>query len=159
MIRFIAAVDRKNGVAKQGFQPWFIPDDERYFTDQTKKYGGHVLYGRLTFQLSLLEKPLTDRHNYLLTHDKTPHEGVQLVADIDKFLKDFNETDLWIIGGANVFAQTIGVADELYLTHIQADFGCNQFFPDYKDQFSLSEQSELREENGFIYTYAVYTRK
>ncbi len=160
MIRLIAAIDRKQGIAKQGFQPWFIPEDEKYFTDQTKKYGGNALYGRLTFELSLLKQPLMDRQNYLLTRDKTAIEGVELVHDLDKFLKDFQDKDLWVIGGANVFAQVIaaGKTDELYLTHIEADFGCNQFFPEYEADFKQAERSDLHEQNGFIFYYAKYVK-
>jgi dihydrofolate reductase len=160
MNRLIVAADRKLGLAKQGFQPWFIPDDEQYFTDQTKKYGGHVLYGSRTYELSLLRKPLEGRQNYLLTYDKAPVEGVEVVNDLDRFLKDFQGQDLWVIGGANVFAQVMqaGKADELYVTHIEADFGCNQFFPEYDKGFKLAEKSDLCEENGFIYYYATYVR-
>lgn len=160
MNKLIVAADRKLGLAKQGFQPWFIPDDEQYFTDQTKKYGGHVLYGSRTYELSLLRKPLEGRQNYLLTRNKAPVEGVEVVNDLDKFLKDFQDQDLWVIGGANVFAQVMqaGKADELYITHIEADFGCNQFFPEFDHGFKLAEKSDLHEENGFIYYYAKYVR-
>ena len=158
MIRLIAAIDRQNGIAKQGFQPWYIPDDEAYFTKQTQSFGGTVLVGSTTFKT--FKGPLTGRQNYVLTKEKEPIPGVTLVHDLDKFLKDFrNDKDLWVIGGANVFAQVIesGQADELYLTHIQADFGCNQFFPAY-DGFELAEQSDLHEQNGFIYNFARYAK-
>lgn len=160
MNRLIVAVDRKLGLAKQGFQPWYIPNDEQYFTDQTKKYGGHVLYGSRTYELSLLRKPLVERQNYMLTRDKTPVEGLEVVNDLAKFLNDFHDRDLWVIGGANVFAQVMqaGKADELYITHIEADFGCNQFFPEYEQAFKLAEKSDLHEENGFIFSYAKYVR-
>lgn len=161
MNRLIVAIDRRRGLAKQGFQPWYIPEDEQYFTDQTKKYGGQALYGSRTFELSLLRKPLADRQNYLLTRDKTPVDGVQVVNDLEKFLADFQDKDLWVIGGANVFAQvmTAGKADELYITHIEADFGCNQFFPEYDQGFELAEKSDLHEQNGFIFYYARYVRE
>ena len=160
MIRLIVAADRKLGLAKGGLQPWYIPEDEQYFTDQTKKYGGHVLYGKRTFELSLLQRPLAGRQNYLLTHDRAAVDGVQVVNDLNKFLADFRDQDLWVIGGANLFSQVMqaGKADELYITHIQADFGCNQFFPAYEQAFKLADQSDLREQNGFIFTFARYAK-
>ena len=159
MIRLIAAIDRRRGIAKQGIQPWHIPDDEKYFDDNTKRYGAKVLIGAVTYKTLL--HPLIERQNYLLTRDKTPIEGVELVHDLDKFLKDYQDNDLWVVGGANVFSQVIEAnkADELYITHIEADFGCNQYFPEYADKFDLAEQSDLHEQNGFIYRYAIYKKK
>lgn len=159
MIRLIAAIDRKRGVAKQGFQPWYIPEDSRYFVEQTKSYGGSVLIGSTTYKM--LTGPLKDRNNYVLTRDKTPIEGVELVHDLGKFLDEWQTKDLWIIGGANVFTQVMepNQADEIYLTKIEADFGCNQFFPNFDEEFRLKEQSPLHEQNGFIFTFTKYVRK
>jgi dihydrofolate reductase len=157
MIRLIVAIDRKRGLAKQGFQPWYIPEDEQYFTTQTKSHGGIVLVGSTTYKATF-HGPLVDRQNYMLTHDETPIQGVKLVHNLDAFLEDFQDKDLWVIGGANVFSQVIeaGKADELYITHIEADFGCTQFFPNYETGFQLAERGELREQNGFIFSFARY---
>jgi dihydrofolate reductase len=158
MIRLIAAMDRQQGIAKQGFLPWYIPEDEAFFTEQTKLYGGNALVGNTTFKT--FHGPLAERHNYVLTHDKTPIAGAELIHDLEKFLRDMADQDIWVIGGANVFAQVmeLGKADELYLTRIQADFGCNQFFPPFDQGFTLIEQTELHEQNGFIFTYCKYTK-
>lgn len=158
MIRLIAAIDRRRGIGKNGGQPWYIPEDEAYFTEKTKSLGGNVLVGSTTYQT--FRGPLSERQNYLLTSKKDPIQGVELVHDLEKFLHDFQNRDLWVIGGANVFSQVmeLGKADELYLTHIEADFGCQQFFPSYEDEFSLIGQSELQEQNGFIFSYRQYSK-
>lgn len=161
MIRLIVAIDRKRGLAKHGGMPWSIPEDEKYFTDQTKTFGGNVLTGGTTFRDTYRGKPLADRQNYILTHDKTPIEGATVVNDIGKFLEEFKDNDLWVAGGAKVFEEVMkaGRADELYLTHIDADFACDQFFPEYEDGFKKAEESEVREQNGFRFTYARYVKK
>ncbi len=158
MIRLIAAIDRQKGIGKHGGQPWNIPEDEQHFTDLTKSHGAIILVGSTTFQT--FKGPLADRKNYVLTHDKNPIDGVETVQDLKKFLRDFQSEDLWVIGGANLFSQVIelGLADELYLTKIEADFGCHQFFPTFEDHFALSEQGDLREQNGFVFSYATYTK-
>ena len=158
MIRLIAAIDRSNGLAKHGVMPWNIPEDEKFFTDQTKTYGGNVLTGGKTFR-ETYHGPLKGRQNFILTHDSQPIKGAVVVNDLDKFLGEFKE-DLWVAGGGQVFEAVIkaGKADELYLTHIDADFGCDTFFPDY-DGFTLAEQSEPHEQNGFRFIYAVYKRR
>lgn len=158
MNRLIVAIDRKRGLAKHGFMPWKIPEDEAYFTEQTKTHGGNILVGHSTFMT--FKGPLADRQNFVLTHQTEPIDGVTLVHDLEKFLNDFTE-DLWIVGGAKVFEEVMqaGKADELYLTHIDADFGCDQFFPEYEDNFKLIEQSEPHEQNGFHFSYAMYSRQ
>lgn len=158
MIRLIAAIDRKQGIGKDGFQPWSIPADEQYFTEMTQTHGGHILVGNTTYKL--FHAPLANRTNFVLTRDKTPIDGAELVNNLEKFLKEYQNKDLWVIGGANVFSQVMdmGKADELYLTKIDADFGCNQFFPKYDEGFTLKEQSQLHEQNGFIFSYFVYTK-
>lgn len=160
MIRLIAAIDRQRGLAKHGILPWYIPEDERYFTDQTKTHGGHVLTGGTTFRSTYKGKPLAGRYNYILTHDTAPITGVEAVRDLAKFLEGFRDKDLWVAGGAGVFEQVIqtGKADELYITHIDADFRCDQFFPAYEDNFKLAEQGGPREQNGFRFAYARYVK-
>jgi dihydrofolate reductase len=158
MIRLIAIIDRKRGIGKHGYQPWYIPEDEKYFTEQTKTHGGNVLVGIATFKT--FKGSLVGRQNYVLTHHNEPIEGVTLVHDMDKFLKDFRYKDLWVIGGANVFSQVMqaGKADELYITHIDAEFGCDRFLPPYEKDFKLVEQTEPQEQNGFTFTYARYAK-
>lgn len=161
MIRLIAAIDRKRGIAKNGAMPWNIPEDEKYFTTQTKTYGGNVLTGGKTFRDAYKSRPLAGRQNYILTRHKTPAKGVILVHDLATFLEEFKDKDLWVAGGAEIFKEIIdaGRADELYLTHIDADLDCDRFFPEYEGKFKLVGQSAVREQNGFKFTYAKYAYK
>lgn len=164
MILFIAAIDRKRGIAKNGGMPWSIPEDERYFTTQTKTRGGNVLTGGKTFRDTYKGRPLKDRQNYILTHSDEPIPGATVVHDLGPLLDEFagkKDHDLWISGGAAVFKEIMdaGKADELYLTHIDADFGCDQFLPAYEDAgFKKVEESEVREQNGFRFVYSKYVR-
>jgi dihydrofolate reductase len=156
MIRHIVAFDTKQGIAKGGIQPWYIPDDEAFFQAETKKYGGKVLMGARTYVA--IKHPLRERENFVLTHDATPIPGAVVVNDLRKFLAEF-QGDLWIIGGAEVFAQTLDVADELYITKIEADFRCDRIYPEYESKFGLSKQGAPKIQNGFRYQYEVYTPK
>lgn len=160
MIRLIAAIDRKRGIGKHGGIPWFIPEDEKFFTDQTKTHGGHVLTGGATFRDTYRGGPLKNRHNYILTHDTKPIKGATVVNDVAKFLKEFEGKDLWVAGGSEVFEAVMraGKADELILTHVDADFGCDRFFPAYEDGFKLVEQSQPHEQNGFRFIYTRYAK-
>lgn len=159
MIRLIAAIDRERGIAKHGAIPWSIPEDEQFFSDETKKYGGHVLSGKRTFET--YQGPLAGRHNYILTHQADPAPGAELVHDLPAFLASFKDRDLWVAGGADVFHEVLklGLGDELYLTHVDARFGCDRFFPSYESDFTENSRSEVREQNGFRFYYARYTRR
>ncbi|HEX4774232.1 MAG TPA: dihydrofolate reductase, partial [Candidatus Saccharimonadales bacterium] len=128
MIRLISAIDHKRGLAKHGYMPWYIPQDEQYFTDQTKSFGSNVLSGGVTFRDTYHGRPLVDRQNFILTRDLTPIPGATAVNDLTKFLEEFKDKDLWVAGGATVFKQVIGLDYdiELYLTLIDADFRCDQ---------------------------------
>lgn len=158
MIRLIVAMDRKRGIAKQGFQPWNIPEDEKYFATMTKQFGASLLVGNTTMRV--MGGPLPERTNYVLTTDKTPIEGATVVNNLEKFFKEYQGEDLWVIGGANVYSQCLelSVVDQIYVTQIEADFSCNQFFPVINDSYKLSNQPELQEQNGFIFRYEIYTK-
>lgn len=156
MIRFIVALDRSLGMAKNWVQPWFVPDDEKYFLEQTKQYGGEVLMGSRTYEV--IGHPLKDRHNYIVTRDAVMVPGAEVVNDLDSFMQNWKR-DLWVIGGGSIFSQTLKYADELYVTHIDAEFKCDVFFPKFDDSFMPLDEGELKEQNGFIYRFAVYTKK
>jgi|SRR5665213_3756803 len=155
MIRLIAAIDSKNGLAKDGEIPWRIPIDIAHFRELTLTQGGKVLVGRTTYEM--LGKYFNKHETYVVSHqDLDLEEGRTPVKDIDTFLKELKE-DIWVIGGARVFESSIKYADELYLTIVEGDYGCDQFFPEYKD-FKVKETEGPLEDNGYKLTYQVLTR-
>jgi dihydrofolate reductase len=158
MIRHIVALDAHRGIAKNGAMPsWHLTGDEAYFTRQTQLYGGQVLMGSGTFREALRNRPLKGRTNYVVTRDPSAIPGAILVNDLQKFMADWPRSrDLWIIGGSEIFAQTMHWADELYVTEIEADFDCDRFYPPYAETFELIRKSPPQQENGLTYRYCVY---
>jgi dihydrofolate reductase len=114
------------------------------------------LVGSTTFKT--FKGALPDRINYVATRHNESFTGATVVHDIEKFLRDQTD-DVWVIGGSHIYQQVIDLhlADELYLTHIAADFGCDQFFPDYAD-FKQTSHSEVHHQNGFTFSYAIYQK-
>ena len=156
MIRLIAVIDEKHGMANEQGIPWQgkLPTDIQYFRDHTSH--GTVLMGYRTYQE--LPKPLSDRRNLVLTtHLEVLRPGFEGVHDLAEALKISN--DLWVIGGAQIFAQTILIADELYITEISGDWHCTKFFPDFSRDYMLAEQGEPQQENGITFRFNVYRRK
>ncbi len=156
MNKLIVEIDNQRCLAKNGRQPWSIPADEKYFTAMTKADEGIVLVGKTTFRT--FRTPLVERKNYVLTHDRAPIKGASLVHDMDDFLDEFHDKVVWVVGGAKIYQAVMqaGKADELYITHIDADLDCDQFFPDYKANYKLIDKSEMHEQNGFRFYFARY---
>ena len=155
MIRHIVAFDQVRGIAKRGVQPWFIPEDEQYFVNKTKTHGGNILVGSTTFKL--FKHPLSERRNFVVTRHAEPISGAEVVNDLEAFLESFTD-DLWIIGGTEIFEQTLAMADELYVTAIAANFGCDKFYPQTDHEFELISKTDIHEQNGFRFRYEIYAR-
>lgn len=155
MIHAIAAMDAKRGIGGDHGIPWHLPADRAYFKEQTT--GTRVLMGHHTY--TAFDRPLADRRNLVVVHDTSAlRPGFEPVVDVDRFLKTTRE-DVWIIGGARLFANILHYVQELYLTEIQADFHCTKFFPLYQDAFRLVSRSGPITENGTTYTFCIYERK
>lgn len=157
MIRFIAAIDQNQGIADDHGIPWQgkIPVDVKHFRSQIKtgtKLMGYGVYAEMA-------RPYPGGMNYVAsTRDQDLREGFSLVKDAHQFLVEA-KGDTWNLGGAMLFASTIDLADELYITQLDQDFHCTKFFPKFKDDFVLKSESQSMTENGIIYTFQVWSRK
>lgn len=158
MIRFIAALDDKRGIANDHGIPWQgkVPGDIRYYHDKIKN--GTLLMGYGLYKE--LSKPYPGGVNYVAMRNKdiSLKSGFEKVDDARAFLKAQTE-DVWNLGGALLFESTLDLADELYLTQLEGDFGCTKFFPEYKNDFFLKSHSEPLTENGITYYFEVWKRK
>lgn len=152
MVSLIAAIDDKRGIGKQNKLPWHLHEDLVRFKEITK--GHTVIMGRNTFES--IGKPLPDRKNIVITSDpQFRAEGVEIVNSVeDAFEKA--KGDVFVIGGASIFSQTIGLADKLYITQVEGDFGCDTFFPDYSE-FRNETFIGAGQENGIKYKFLEFT--
>ena len=156
MIRLIAAIDEKQGLATEAGIPWHLPGDVAYFRRRTE--GGVVLMGRATY--AEFAGPLENRRNVVLTTStSTLRPGFERAGDPAGFFADHQADDVWVIGGAAVYASTIGRADELVLTQVLQDFQCTKFFPAYQEAFVRTDQSALQEEGGVAYRFETWRPK
>ncbi len=157
MIRFIAAIDSNKGLADEHGIPWKgkLPTDVAYY--HGKIYGHNYLIGYATYEQH--SKPLPGTPTYVAAHNTNDlRPGFIKVTDAREFLQSQSE-DIWVGGGAGLFESTLDLADELYLTHLEGDFHCTKFFPDFKDKFEQVEISEPHTENGITFRIARYVRK
>ena len=156
MIKFIAALDEKRGIANDHGIPWQgkVPSDVAQFRQKTLH--GNVMMGYGWYVEQKL--PLPDRRNLVATTNPEPlRPGFERVTDARAFLQQAKE-DIWVGGGAALFASTLDLADELYLTQLQGDFHCTKFFPEFQDRFNLQEESQPITENGITYTFQLWRK-
>ncbi len=160
MIRFIAALDQKRGIANDHGIPWQgkVPTDVKYYHEKAS-HGILVMGYGLYKELS---KPLKNDHdiNYVATRDKDIElkPGFKVVSDARAFIEAQTE-DVWNLGGAMLFESTMDLADEVYLTQLDSDFKCTKFFPEYEKDFNLVTRSEPITENGITFCFEIWQRK
>jgi dihydrofolate reductase len=153
MIRLIAAIDSQRGIATDSGIPWKLPGDSAYFREKTSH--GLVVMGRATYDE--FATPLHDRENFVFSTATTPlRSGFQVVANLDQLRDAHPDEDIWVIGGATVYAETISQARELLLTQVMGDFDCTKFFPPYEDAFALESRSQDHQESGVSYRFETW---
>lgn len=130
-IAIIVAVAEQNVIGSNNTMPWHCPADLQYFKRTTM--GAPVLMGRKTYQ-SLHVKPLPGRQNIVITRDQNfTLAGCDVVHSVEDGLacarKQKPET-VFVIGGADIYRQVIGLADELYVTQVELAVAGDRYFPD-----------------------------
>nr|AIA11761.1 Dihydrofolate reductase [uncultured bacterium]AIA15278.1 Dihydrofolate reductase [uncultured bacterium] len=158
-VTLIAAVASNGIIGKDNTLIWRLPADQAFFKSQT--IGKTVLMGRKTFES--LKKPLIDRTNVILSRNlSVAPEGCELVRSISEALEKYSEEELMVIGGADIYAQTIDVADRLILTEIEQPFEGDTSFPDFdRSQWKLvSRTPGVQDERNLLpYSFCIYERE
>jgi dihydrofolate reductase len=156
LIRLIAAIDSKQGIATASGIPWRLPGDTAFFRQQTAH--GLILMGRVTYDE--FAASLHGKENFVLTAGPGPlRAGFQVVGSLDQLGASHPGEDIWVIGGATVYAETISEAEELLITQVFGDFNCTKFFPHFTDAFRLTNQGDEREDGGVAYRFETWQRR
>lgn len=152
-ISIIAAVSKNNVIGRDGKLPWHISEDLKRFKRLTS---GHVIImGRKTFES--IGRPLPNRTNIIITRDKnfTPEEVVvthSVEEALDMGREKEERGEVFIIGGGQIYTQSMRYADKLYLTVVEEEIEGDTYFPDYSEfKKVIFEQSG--EENGLKYRF------
>jgi dihydrofolate reductase len=129
----IAAVASNHVIGKDNDLIWYIPEDLKYFKRTTS--GKPVVMGRKTFEsiVDRIGKPLPGRHNIIITRQAGyDGKGAEVIADISTALKagaEAAEDEYFILGGAQIYAETINLCDRLYITEVHQDYEGDSYFP------------------------------
>jgi dihydrofolate reductase len=151
-LTLIAAVANNGCIGKDGRLPWRIPEDLKRF--KTFTTGHIVLMGRKTWE-SIPEKfrPLPGRTNIVLTrnpeYDLPP--DVERFADLEKALAAHQfEEDVFVIGGADLYAQTMNAADRLLITEVDQAIEGDAFFPKIDPEQWMETEREAHDGFAFV---------
>lgn len=138
-ISLICAFANHRVIGRGNDLPWHIPQDLEFFRNTTK--GKPIIMGRLTYDSILMRrngKPLLGRPHYVVTSQdlKDLPENVSIYSNlqsaIDKAKHNYPTTEIFIIGGASIYKQSINLVDRMYLTIIEMDVvGGDAFFPEF----------------------------
>lgn len=156
----IVACADNNVIGSKNDLPWYLPADLKHFKELT--VGHTVVMGRKTLEsiIQRLGHPLLDRRNIVVTRqtDFSP-AGVEVLHDIAAIKK--LSGDVFIIGGAEIYDQTIDIADKLYVTEVKADIKGDTYFPviDPGVWREVSRQAHVKDErNEFDFDFVEYQR-
>lgn len=162
-MKMIASADRNWAIGNRGQLLVTIPADLRRFKSLT--VGKVVVLGRKTIETFPGGRPLRERRNIVLTRDKSYKiPDAEVVHDLDELfalIKDVNTDDVFIIGGASVYAQLLPFCDEAFITRIDYKYEADSFLPnlDESPEWEMVEESEEQTCYDLIYHYCRYVRK
>ena len=161
IISAIAAMARNRVIGLNNQIPWYIPDDLKFFKRTTLDH--HILMGRKNFMS--LGRPLPKRTNVVITRDPFfISSGCVVVHSVEEAIevaRENGETEAFIIGGGEIYAQTVDLWDKLYLTEVHAEVEGDVYFPEIDlDQWKLLDEDfrEAGERNDFDFTIRTYER-
>ena len=149
MVSIIVAVAQNGTIGDKNSLLWHIKEDMRFFRTTTS--GHAVIMGRKTFE-SLGSKPLPKRTNIVITRQDVEFEGALTAHSLQEAIAMAEgDEEIFIIGGAQIYAQALECADRLYLTLVEKDYEGDTSFPeiDYsewqevaREEFSKGEEYE-----------------
>lgn len=146
-------MDTEGGIGKDNKLMWHIPGELPRFKKITT--GHAVIMGRKTWE-SLPFKPLPNRTNIIITRDFSymPTGAIvcNSIEDAINKAKETEKSEIFVIGGGQIYQQALPFADKLYLTLVDGTFDADTYFPDYSD-FKKVISEELHEDGGYRYKF------
>jgi len=158
-IHLIYARARNGVIGANNTLPWHLPEDLAHFKRTTM--GSPVVMGRKTWDsLPPRFRPLPGRQNLVLTRQADwQAPGAVRVGSVEEARALFPAgSDAWVIGGAEVYAQALPLADSVVVTEIDADFEGDAFAPALASAWREVSREAHRASNGLTYSFVVYRR-
>ena len=159
----VVAMDKNNCIGKGNALPWHISADLKHFKAITQ--GGVVIMGRKT--LESMGRALPNRVNWVITRDPSwQFEGVKVAHSIEDALNEAltdvqhsEKASLFIVGGGEIFTQTLNIADRLELTHVDLDVQGDAHYPKISEDFQKVNSEHHQDEKSLVkFEFATYQK-
>lgn len=160
----VVAMDQQRCIGKNNDLPWHIPADLKHFKEITQ--GGVVIMGRKT--LESMGRALPKRVNWVITRDPDwSFEGTKVAHSIEDALEqaiaDVKTSEkpesLFIIGGGEIFRQTLEIADRLELTHVKLNVQGEAYYPEIPEVFkNIQSTPQKDDKSGIEFEFATYQK-
>ena len=160
MITLVVAMGKKGEIGLDNQLLWHMPKDLKHFKEITS--GHPIVMGRKTFES--IGKALPNRTNIVVSRKENWfEEGILIVGSLKEALKFAQKIDenTMVIGGAEIFKQTIELADRLEVTFVDSEFEVDTFFPKIQPKIwkmIAEEKHEKDEKNPYDFSFRTYER-
>lgn len=159
-IQLIYARARNGVIGKDGVMPWHLPEDLAHFKRHTQ--GRPVVMGRKTWDsLPPRFRPLPGRRNIVITRQQDWHEnGAEPAPSLREALQFCENSDeIWVIGGAQIYALALPLADEVVETVIDADFEGDAFAPTLGPEWQTVSREPFASSTGLHGAFVTLRRE
>lgn len=156
MITIIVATSKNKVIGDSNSLIWHLPADLKRFKELTT--GNPIVMGRKTYES--IGRPLPNRRNIIITRDvKYDVEGCEVVNSLEEALMICNN-DCFIIGGGEIYRQSMSIADKIYLTLVHEDFEGDTEFPEIGPEWKMVESQDFEpdEKNKHKYSFIEYIK-
>lgn len=157
-LTIIVATDQQGGIGINNTLPWKLPEDLAHFKRLTT--GHPIIMGRKTFDS--IGRPLPNRRNIVITRNANwRHDGVEAVGSVDAAIALLDGAEGYVIGGAEIYKQSMAVTDRLIVTEVGKSFDCDAFFPaiDHAVWEETARERHTSATAGLPYAFVTYRRK
>jgi dihydrofolate reductase len=159
IVTIVVAISENNAIGKNNQLLWYLPADLKHFKNITT--GHTVIMGRKTYDS--VGKPLPNRRNIIITRQDITIEGCEVVKSIEDALAlSTGEEEVFIVGGAEIYKQSIHLTNRIYLTIVHQKFDADSFFPEINyDEWQQTEREDRQpdEKNKLPYSFITLERR
>jgi dihydrofolate reductase len=162
VLKILVAFDENRVIGKNNTLIWHLPADLKRFKTLTT---GHVIImGRKTFES--IGKPLPNRTSIVISRQTDLQiDGAIIAHSVEEAIlkaKSITREDIYIVGGAEIYALSLPLADQILVTQLHDIFEGDAYFPEIPTEtFEVTEKERgiTDEKNAYQYSYITYTRK